>query len=176
MTMSITKPVPDTLRLHSRSRARWSCPVRLVLACGLLLLLGHFYSYAAEPNITAEDLPRTAPTEPNAAISTFKYRPGIKVELVAAEPIVVDPIALCFDEDSRLFVVEMRDYSERRDERLGRIRMLEDTNDDGVMDMSTVYADDLPWPTALIWYDGGLFVGSTPDIFLYQGHRQRRQS
>ena len=165
MTTRVTKPVLDTLRLHSRSRARWSCPVRLALACGLLLFLGHFYSYAAEPNITAEDLPRTAPTEPNAAISTFKYRPGIKVELVAAEPLVVDPIAMCFDEDSRLFVVEMRDYSERRDERLGRIRMLEDTNDDGVMDKSTVYADDLPWPTALIWYDGGLFVGSTPDIF-----------
>jgi putative membrane-bound dehydrogenase-like protein len=59
----------------------------------------------------------------------------------------------------------MRDYSERRDERLGRIRLLEDTDGDGRFDKSTVFADDLPWPTAVICYDGGVFVGATPDIF-----------
>ena len=119
---------------------------------------------AAEPAISASDLPRTKPTPATKALSTFELRPGIRLELAAAEPLVVDPIAMCFDEDSRLFVIEMRDYSERRDERLGRIRILEDTNGDGRMDKSTVFAEDLPWPTALIWYNGGLFVGATPDI------------
>ena len=119
---------------------------------------------AAEPEVTASDLPRTQPVEPTVALSTFQLRPGIRLDLVAAEPLVVDPIAMCFDEDSRLFVVEMRDYSERRDERLGRIRLLEDSNSDGRFDKSTVFAENLPWPTALIWFDGGLFVGSTPDI------------
>ena len=137
-----------------------------LLLCFLLtgLFCSGLRATAAEPSISQTDLPRTAPTPATNAISTFQVRPGIRVELVAAEPLVADPIAMCFDEDSRLFVVEMRDYSERRDERLGRIRMLEDTNEDGVMDKSTIFAEDLPWPTALIYYNGGLFVGATPDI------------
>jgi putative membrane-bound dehydrogenase-like protein len=123
---------------------------------------------SAEPPISAADLPRTAPTPATNALSTFQLRSGIRLELVAAEPLVMDPIAMCFDEDSRLFVVEMRDYSERRDEQLGRIRMLEDANDDGIIDKSTVFAEGLPWPTALIWYNGGLFVGATPDILYFK--------
>src|SRR5256885_1483001 len=86
--------------------------------------------------------------------------------VVTAEPLVVDPIAMAFDENGRLFVVEMRDYPERRNEmpHLGRIRMLEDTDGDGRFDKSTVYADNLPWPTAVICWNGGVFVGATPDI------------
>jgi putative membrane-bound dehydrogenase-like protein len=77
----------------------------------------------------------------------------------------MSPVAVSFDENGRMFVVEMRDYSERRDERLGRIRMLEDTDGDGRFDKSTVFADNLPWPTAVICYDGGVFVGASPDIY-----------
>jgi len=120
--------------------------------------------FAAEPDATTADLPSIPATEPAGALATFQLRPGIRLELAAAEPLVADPIAMCFDEDSRLFVVEMRDYSERRDERLGRIRLLEDTDEDGRMDKSTVFAEDLAWPTALFWWEGGLFVGATPDI------------
>ena len=77
---------------------------------------------AAEPTVDPKELPRTPPVEPAQALSTFKVRPGFHLELVAAEPLVIDPIAMSFDENGRLFVVEMRDYSERREERLGRIR------------------------------------------------------
>jgi putative membrane-bound dehydrogenase-like protein len=125
-------------------------------------------SSAAEPPLSVSDLPRILPTEPDHALSTFKIRPGLRLDLVAAEPLVVDPIALCFDENSRMFVIEMRDYSERRDERLGRVRILEDTDGDGKFDKSTVFAEDLPWPTALCWFQGGLFVGSTPDLWYYK--------
>ncbi len=89
---------------------------------------------------------------------------GFRVELVAAEPLVVSPVALCFDEFGRMFVVEMRDYSERRDEHLGRIRMLEDTDGDGIYDKATVFAENLAWPTGVICYDGGIFVTASPDI------------
>jgi putative membrane-bound dehydrogenase-like protein len=119
---------------------------------------------AAEPEVTAKDLPRLPATEPANALSTFQVKKGFHLELVAAEPLVMSPIAMSFDENGRLFVVEMRDYSERRDERLGRIRMLEDTNHDGIFDKATVYAKDLPWPTAVICYGGGVLVASTPDI------------
>jgi putative membrane-bound dehydrogenase-like protein len=88
------------------------------------------------------------------------------LEIAACEPNIASPVAMAFDENGRLFVVEMIDYSERREEtpHLGRIRMLEDTDSDGVYDKSTVFADNLPWPTAVFCYDGGIFVGATPDI------------
>jgi putative membrane-bound dehydrogenase-like protein len=113
----------------------------------------------------SEPLPRTPPTEATNALSTFQVRPGFRLELAAAEPLVMDPIAMSFDEDGRLYVIEMRDYSERRHMQLGRVRLLEDTDGDGGFDQSTIFAEDLPWPTAVICYDGGVFVGATPDIF-----------
>src|SRR5258706_9656326 len=121
---------------------------------------------AAEPTVTAADLPRIPAVEPRDALKTFQVKPGFHIELAASEPHVASPVALSFDENGRLFVVEMIDYSERRDEtpHLGRIRLLEDTDGDGIFDKSTVYADNLPWPTAVFCYGGGIFVGATPDI------------
>src|SRR4051812_15966468 len=121
---------------------------------------------AAEPTVDASALPRTPAVEPKDALGTFQVKPRFHLELAASEPLVVDPIAMCFDENGRLFVIEMRDYSERREERLGRIRVLEDMDGDGRYDKSTIYAEDLPWPTALFYYNGSLFVGCTPDILL----------
>jgi putative membrane-bound dehydrogenase-like protein len=133
----------------------------------LVLLRPLLTSLAApsEPEVDAKDMPRVPPTEPGHALETFQIKPGFRIELVASEPLVMDPIALSFDEQGRLYVVEMRDYSERRDEHLGRIRLLEDTDGDGRFDKSTVFADNLAWPTAILCYDGGVFVGATPDIF-----------
>src|SRR6266436_6336372 len=121
---------------------------------------------AAEPTVTSNDLPRFPANEPKDALKTFQIKKGFHVEIAACEPNIVSPVALSFDENGRLFVVEMIDYSERREEspHLDRIRMLEDTDGDGVYDKSTVFADNLPWPTAVFCYDGGIFVGATPDI------------
>src|ERR1043166_3603197 len=145
---------------RSAQIASWLHCACLLLVCLSLAPTGR----AAEPDVDAKDLPRTPPVEPGQVLATFKVRPGFHLELTAAEPLVVDPVAMCFDENARLFVVEMRDYSERRPERLGRIRMLEDTNGDGRFDKSTIFADNLPWPSAVFCYGGGVFVGTTPDI------------
>src|SRR5258705_12037298 len=127
--------------------------MRKLVCLFFLLMVG------AEPVVDSKDLPRMPPVEPADAIKTFQVREGFRIELVAAEPLVVDPVAMAFDEDGRLFVVEMRDYSERRQEKLGRIRLLEDTDGDGRFDKSTVFAEGLAWPTAVICWDGGVFVG-----------------
>ena len=121
-------------------------------------------SSAAEPVADAKDLPRIAPLEPPEALASFQIKKGFRVELAAAEPNVASPVAMAFDENGRLFVIEMRDYPERRKERLGTVRMLEDTDGDGRFDRSTIYAKDLPWPTTVICYHGGVFVGAVPDI------------
>ncbi|MDB6037267.1 MAG: Cytochrome c [Verrucomicrobiales bacterium] len=132
----------------------------LILLCSLVPLL----ACAEDLTLKPEDLPRLKPTEPKDAVATMVVKEDFRVELVAAEPLVVDPVALCFDEFGRMFVVEMRDYSERRDEHLGTIRMLEDTDGDGIFDKSTIFADNLPWPTGIISFDGGVFVTASPDI------------
>src|SRR5215210_5022269 len=97
----------------------------------------HTLAATTEPTVKKEDLPRVPPTEIADVMKTFKLRPGFHLELVAAEPDVIDPIAMCFDENGRMFVIEMRDYSERRPEKLGRIRMLEDLDNDGKFEKST---------------------------------------
>ncbi|MEO6036132.1 MAG: PVC-type heme-binding CxxCH protein, partial [Verrucomicrobiota bacterium] len=109
-------------------------------------------------------MPRFVAVEPTNALQTFQMKPGFRLELVASEPNVIDPIALSFDENGRMFVVEMNDYSERRDEKLGRIRVLEDLDGDGRYEKATVFADGLPWPTGVICYDGGIFVAASPDV------------
>jgi putative membrane-bound dehydrogenase-like protein len=111
-----------------------------------------------------DQLPRIPPHEPADALKTFRLLPGFRLEQVAAEPLVIDPVALSFDENGRLYVVEMRGYSEQDKERLGRVVLLEDTDGDGRFDKSTVFLDKLSWPTAVFCYDGGVFVGVAPDI------------
>lgn len=118
---------------------------------------------SADRDYSAE-LPRIPPVEPDKALELFVAAPLFHVELAAAEPLVVDPVALSFDEDGRLYVVEMRDYSEDDQLRLGRVRLLEDTDDDGRFDRSFVFAEGLSWPTAILCYQGGVFVGAAPDI------------
>src|SRR5687768_4043732 len=134
------------------------------LLCALCVSCGESLSLAAEPEVSAKDLPRLPAVEPKNALATLKLRPGFRAELAAHEPNVVSPVAAAFDEDNRLYVVEMIDYSERRDEKLGRIRLLEDTDNDGLFEKSTVFAADFGWPTAVFPWDGGVFVACTPDI------------
>ena len=117
-----------------------------------------------EPDYSAE-LPRIPPTPPTEALGTFEVLPGFELQQTAAEPLVTDPVAMSWDEDGRLFVVEMRDYSEQDREHLGVIRLLQDTNQDGVFDDSREFARGLSWPTAVIAAEGGIFVAAAPDVF-----------
>ncbi|MEZ6066051.1 MAG: alpha/beta fold hydrolase [Planctomycetaceae bacterium] len=113
----------------------------------------------------SSELPRIPPREPPEAMRAFHVAQGLEVVPVATEPLVVDPVAMAFDEAGNLYVAEMRDYSEQETERLGRIRYLADTDGDGVFDESHLFLDNLSWPTALVCYDGGLFIGAAPDIW-----------
>ena len=130
--------------------------------CWLLAPLGQ----AGEPVLTPKDLPRLPLVPPTEATGTVRLKNGFHLELAAAEPLVASPVAMAFDERGRLFVVEMVDYSERRDQspHLGRIRLLEDTKGNGVFDKSSVYVENLAWPTAVFCWGGGVFVVATPDI------------
>src|SRR5437016_2143848 len=147
---------------------------RLGIAFASLLLLGGltFFEAGGQPpkkdsleRDYAGELPRISPTEPQDALKKFHVALGFRVEQVAAEPLVADPVAVAFDENARLYVVEMRGYSENKDEHLSRIRLLEDTDGDGKFDKSTVFVDGLAWPTAIFCWAGGVLVADAPDIF-----------
>ena len=120
-----------------------------------------------EPDYAAE-LPRIGPHEPADALSTFEVIEGFEMQQIAAEPLVTDPVAMSFDADGRLFVAEMRDYSEQDKEHLGVIRTLIDTDRDGIFDKSYLFAEGLSWPTAIICANNGVFVGAAPDLYFLQ--------
>ncbi|MFP6901782.1 MAG: hypothetical protein VCA36_12620, partial [Opitutales bacterium] len=132
------------------------------------LALSFSPSFAAEPVAPIEQLPGLTATEPAEAAATFRLKKGFRIELAAAEPQVVDPVSMAFDANGRLYLVEMIGYSERRDDKVGRVRLLEDTNGDGRFDKATVYVKGLAWPTAVLCHDGGVFVVVTPDLLYFR--------
>src|SRR5688572_28853622 len=102
-----------------------------ITAASIGLVLAAFGPIHAQPPKDSVDrdyageLPRIKPTEPGEALKTIQVAAGFRVEQVAAEPLVNSPVAVAFDENGRLFVVEMRGYSENKDEHVSRVRLLE---------------------------------------------------
>jgi putative membrane-bound dehydrogenase-like protein len=132
------------------------------------LLFGTLASGQEGPEISADEFPRAPATEPADALATFEVAPGVTLSLAAHEPDVADPIAMSFDEKGRAYVVEMIGYSERREDAVCQVRLLTDEDDDGVFDTSVVFKDKLKWPSAILCYDGGVFVGATPDLYYFK--------
>ena len=143
-----------------------------VAMCHLLavafLMLGNVSG--AEPAVDESVLPALPATEPEAALEAFDLEDGFRLEIVAAEPLIADPVAMSFDENGALYVAEMRDYSERREEALGRVRRLEDRDGDGRMDYHNEFVTGLRWPTGVLSHDGGLFVIAAPDLWFFKDH------
>ena len=106
----------------------------LVLVAGALLGLGCGVLYGEEnpEKFDFKDrLPRVKPKEPKESLKSFTIAPGLRIQQVACEPLVRDPVDLAFDAGGRLWVVEMIGYSEREDQKLGQVRILDDIADDG---------------------------------------------
>lgn len=115
-------------------------------------------------------IPPSPPLSPKDALAAFKVAPGFRVELVAAEPLVQDPVAAAFDADGRLWVAEMRSYMPDLDAKnekapIGRIVVLEDTDGDGTMDKSNVFLDGLLLPRAVLPLGDGVLVGETGKLW-----------
>lgn len=111
---------------------------------------------------------RIPPREPPEALKTFRLQAGFEIELVAAEPLIRDPVAIAFDEWGRMYVVEYPEFNEYsfkgKPKRSGAVKLLEDGNHDGRFDKSTLFLSEVAFPTAVACYDGGVFVGAAPDL------------
>ncbi|MFO7258252.1 MAG: c-type cytochrome [Bacteroidota bacterium] len=111
------------------------------------------------------------PRSPKEELATFKIEPGLKIELVASEPLVQDPVVITFDADERLWVVEMRGFMPDIDgagegEPVGRVSVLEDRDGDGYMETSTVYIDSLVLPRAIAVVPGGALLAENQKLWL----------
>ena len=124
-------------------------------------------AFSADTNaLPTESLPASS-SGPTNRLGSFQLTRGFRIELAVSEPMVTAPVAMAFDENGRLFVVEMRG-SNSRGGKLGRVRLLENPNDEGVFQNSTIYAEGLDWPSAIACYAGGIFVADAPDIIYFK--------
>jgi len=125
-------------------------------------------------------VPGPAPMSAEQSLQALQATPGWEVRLVAAEPLVQDPVFVDWDEQGRLWVVEMGDYPFAPGEKTkdgsvgqgqvsalqgGRIKILTDEDGDGVYDKATTFLEGLLHPTGLAFWKGGVFVSNIPDIF-----------
>lgn len=119
-------------------------------------------------------LEESVPQSPTQALASFRYPSNINVELVAAEPLIGDPVAMEWDENGNLYVVEMRGfmldtYGTGETDPLGRVVKLVDEDGDGQMDRSEVILDKLVNPRALAVLNEGLLVAEPPNLWLCPG-------
>ena len=142
--------------------------ILLVLLTAVTMTAGQAPSWPPPVQKVSAESPVRSPEE---ELKTFFLPPGYRLELVAAEPLVEEPVAIDMDADGRLWVVEMRGYmpdADARGERdpVGRVVVLEDRDDDGRMDRRTVFLDGLVLPRALKVLEHGVLVAEPPNLWL----------
>jgi putative membrane-bound dehydrogenase-like protein len=101
------------------------------------------------------------------AAEDYHLHPALEMSLFVKEPDVVDPVALTWDAEGNMYVVEMRDYpygfgADRKPG--GTVRLLKDSDGDGKIDKVTLFASDLSFPTAVVPWNGGILVAAPPEV------------
>lgn len=159
--------------LAVRAAAPAPAPVKAIVAASPSTKVSTLPASTSAPTTTYGAL-KSSPVpflSPEEAASTFNLPKGLHAEVVAAEPLVQQPIAMEFDPDGRLWVVEMRGYMQDshgkgEDEPTGRITMLEDLDGDGAMDRRTIFLDGLVMPRSVGLTGAGVLVGAPPRLLL----------
>ncbi len=145
---------------------------------GLALVIPLAFSLGAGKQLTGVYAPAAgAALSPAQAQASFSVPPSFEVRLFAAEPDMVNPVAMTWDERGRLWVLELYEYplgaapgTKPRD----RIKILEDTDNDGRADKVTVFADGLNLATGLALGNGGVYVGQAPDLLFLEARTFER--
>lgn len=128
-------------------------------SCALLLSLG------ISATCFAQRYP--ASLSPEQELKNLNITKGLKLQLFATEPYVLDPVDLEFDEEGSAYVVEMPDYPFEAEDGKGhgQIRKLIDTDGDGRIDKMTVFAENITEGTSILPWKGGLIITAAPYIY-----------
>ncbi|MBL8861047.1 MAG: DUF1080 domain-containing protein [Planctomycetes bacterium] len=118
------------------------------------------------PPILPRDPPKSAGLSPAEAARAMTVPEGFRVELVAAEPDLHQPVALAIDPKGRLWVAEAHSYPEKRGPGAGRdaIRVFEDRDGDGSYETRTTFLDGLDLVSGLETGFGGVWIGQAPEL------------
>lgn len=115
----------------------------------------------------SESYQKSLPVQAKDALSTFKVADGFKIEMIASEPLISDPVDMEIDEFGRLYVVEMHGYPLDKTGS-GNIILLSDENGDGTMDKRTLFASGLTLPTSVMRWKKGIIVTDAPNILYFE--------
>src|SRR5215204_422544 len=116
--------------------------------------------------VVVDTNPPVTVLSPQQSIKRIQLPPGFHIELVASEPMVQEPVAICWDGNGRMYVAEMNTYMKDANatgefEHTSRIKLLDDTDGDGRMDKATIFVDSLLLPRAILCVGDQLFVQET---------------
>ena len=117
------------------------------------------------------NIPSLPATPAAEASKTFETIAGFEMQLVASEPQIQEPIVIKYDENGLLYVAEYLKFpwdGKKGGEVNGRIRLLHDIDGNGHYEKSTVFADEIAWPTGIQPYKGGVFVVASPDLWYFK--------
>jgi len=123
--------------------------------------------------VPAEKIPPSPFLKAEEALKSFKLPPGFKMEIVASEPLVAAPVALQFDPDGRLWVLEMTGFmrtpdGEGENAPTGNLVILGDSDRDGRMDQRQVFLDKLVMPRAFLVLQDGVLLVEPPHLLFYK--------
>ncbi|MFN0053836.1 MAG: PVC-type heme-binding CxxCH protein [Planctomycetales bacterium] len=144
-------------------------PLRRLFPLILALMFLWSVPAAAQRVPHGQDKPPGPALSPTEALARMTVPEGFTVELVAAEPDLVNPVAMTFDERGRIWVTESLEYP-RREAGPGRdrVKILEDTDGDGRVDQTTLFLEGLNIPSGIAIGYGGVWVANAPDILFVQ--------
>ena len=139
-----------------------------------MVLLTIFHRTSAQDKKKKDVIPHGQATMPGPALTPqealkkMQVPPGFRVELVASEPDIVNPVAMTFDERGRIWITESLEYPKKaagpgRD----RVKVLESTKGDGKFDKVTTVIEGLNIPSGIAIGHGGVWVANAPDILFY---------
>ncbi|HAM70389.1 MAG TPA: hypothetical protein DCM86_01955, partial [Verrucomicrobiales bacterium] len=122
--------------------------------------------------LSGQHAPASTPAlSPEEAARRFSLPEGFQMRLFASEPMVVNPVAMTWDDRGRLWVLELYEYplgAPRGQKGRDRIKILEDTDNDGRADKVTVFADGFNLATGLLLGNGGVYVGQAPELLFLE--------
>lgn len=150
---------------------------RFVITClvvGIAICVARAQFPPQDPNkpiIRNFEIPPAPILSPADELKTIKLPDGYRLELVASEPLIHDPVSMTFDPDGRIWVCEMPAYmidvdGTGQNNPACTVAVLQDTNGDGVMDSRTVFLDKLVLPRSVCWTSDGILIAENGNIWL----------